>query len=84
MLMSQAMHKQNPTNAQVSKANEIQQGQLEEQYMWLQLIVEYQLHLAALTLQGARPLRTCPRPPTGWPTLPVSRQTLSNNVYKYD
>ena len=33
MLMSQAMHKQNPTNAQVSKANEVQQGQLEEQYV---------------------------------------------------
>ena len=28
MLMSQAMHKQNPTNAQVSKAHEVQQGQL--------------------------------------------------------
>ena len=27
MLMSQAMHKQNPTNAQVSKANKVQQGQ---------------------------------------------------------
>ena len=44
MLMSQAMHKQNPTNAQVSKANKVQQGQLEEQYVQLQLIVEYQLH----------------------------------------
>ena len=33
MLMSQATHKQNPTNAQVSKANEVQQGQLGEQYV---------------------------------------------------
>ena len=38
------MHKQNPTNAQVSKANEQQQGQLREQYVRLQLIMEYQLH----------------------------------------
>ena len=30
MLMGQATHKWNPTNAQVSKANEVQQGQLEE------------------------------------------------------
>ena len=33
MPMSQAMHKQNPINAQVSKADEVQQGQLEEQYV---------------------------------------------------
>ena len=38
------MHKQNPTNAQVSEANEVQQGQFEEKYMQLQLIVENQLH----------------------------------------
>ena len=38
------MHKQNPTNAQVSKANEVQQGQLKEQYVQLQLIMRYQLH----------------------------------------
>ena len=44
MLMKQAIHKQNPKNAQVSKANEVQQGQLKELYMQLQLIVEYQLH----------------------------------------
>ena len=46
MLMSQAIHKQNPTNTQVSKADVTQQGQLEEQdvYVWLQLIMEYQLH----------------------------------------
>ena len=44
MLMSQATHKQNPTNAQVSKAHEVQQEQHEEQYVWLQLIMEYQLH----------------------------------------
>ena len=84
MLMCQAMHKQNLTNAQVSKAHEVQQGQCEEQYMQMQLIVEYELHWATLTLQGAHPLRTCPRPPMGWPTPQVSRQTLLNNVYKYD
>ena len=67
------MHKQNPTNAQVSKANNVQQGQLDEQYEQLQLIVEYQLHSAALTLQGTCQLRTCLRPPTGWPIPPVSR-----------
>ena len=44
MLMSQATYKQNPTNAQMSKANEAQQGQLKEQYVLLQLRVEYQLH----------------------------------------
>ena len=44
MLMSQAMHKQNPTNAQVSKGDGVQQVQHEEQYMWLQPIMEYQLH----------------------------------------
>ena len=42
--MSQAMHKQNPTNAQVSKANEVQQVQYKEQYVQLQPIMEYQLH----------------------------------------
>ena len=80
MLMSQAMHKQNPTNAQVSKANKVQQGQLEEQYVQLQPIAEYQLHEAALTLQGTHPPRICPRPPMGWPTLPVFRQTLVKNM----
>ena len=44
ILTSQATHKQNPTNAQVSEANEVQQGKLEEQYVQLKLIVEYQLH----------------------------------------
>ena len=44
MLISQARQKQNPTNAQVSKADVVQEGQLEEQYMLLQRIVEYQLH----------------------------------------
>ena len=44
MLVSQATYKQNPTNAQVSKVNEVQQGQPEEQYVQLQLIVEHQLH----------------------------------------
>ena len=38
------MHKQNPTNVQVSETNGIQQVQHEEQYMWLQPIIEYQLH----------------------------------------
>ena len=38
------MQKQNPTNAQVSKADEVQKGQFEEQYVWLQLIMGYQLH----------------------------------------
>ena len=44
MLMSQAMHKQNPTNTQVSKNNEVQQGQHKEKYVQLQQIIEYQLH----------------------------------------
>ena len=44
MLMSQATHKQTPTTAQVSKTNGVQQVQHKEQYVWLQLIVEYQLH----------------------------------------
>ena len=44
MLMSQAINKQNPTDAQVSKADGIQQVQHKEQYMWLQPITEYQLH----------------------------------------
>ena len=44
MLTSQATHKQNPTNAQVSEANGIQQEQHEKQYIWLQPIMEYQLH----------------------------------------
>ena len=44
MLMSQAMHKQNPANAQVSKADGVKQVQHEKQYMWLQPIMEYQLH----------------------------------------
>ena len=39
--MSSAMHKQNPTNAQVSKDNGVQQVQHEEQYVCLQLIMEY-------------------------------------------
>ena len=42
--MIQAMHKQNPTNAQVSKTNEVQQRQLKEQYVRLKLIMGYQLH----------------------------------------
>ena len=42
LLTSQAMQKQNPTNAQVSKTNEAQQVQHEEQYVWLQLITEFQ------------------------------------------
>ena len=44
MIMSQAMHKQNATNAQVSEANGIQQVQHEEKFVQLQLIIEYQLH----------------------------------------
>ena len=44
MLISQAMHKQNPTDAQVSKANGVQQVQHEEQYVWQQLMIEYQQH----------------------------------------
>ena len=44
MLINQAMHKKNPIYAQVSEANGIQQVQHKEQYMWLQLIIEYQLH----------------------------------------
>ena len=44
MLTSQAMHKQNPTNAQVSEANGIQQVPHEEQYVLLQAIMENQLH----------------------------------------
>ena len=43
MLMSQVMHKQNPTNAQVSKADGIQ-VQHQEQYVWLKQIIENQLH----------------------------------------
>ena len=44
MLMSQATHKQNSKNAQVSKANGVQQVQHEEQDVWLKLIIEYQKH----------------------------------------
>ena len=46
MLTKQATHKHklNPTNAQVSEANGMQQVQHEEQYILLQLIREHQLH----------------------------------------
>ena len=84
MLVSQAMLKQNPINAQLSEANGIQQMKNEEQYLKLQLIMEYQLYWAALTLQGAHTPRPCPRPLTGWPALPVFGQILLKNVYKYD
>ena len=42
--MSQDMHKQNPTNAKMSKADGVQQVQHKEQYMWLQVKMKYQLH----------------------------------------
>ena len=44
MLKSQAIHKQNPTNAQVSETNGTQKVQEKEQYDQLQPIIEYQLH----------------------------------------
>ena len=38
------MHKKNPTNAQLTEANGIQQVKHEDKYVWLQPIREYQLH----------------------------------------
>ena len=52
--------------------------------MLLQQIMQHYLYWAALILQGIYPPRTRLRPPMGWPTLAVFRQTVSNNMHKYD